>query len=117
MFRQLNSTMTAVEIVSARYDGPIPANVMMEARAEDARFAAENPDYRPAVPSAIEEARIMVSYYAEKVRSLINAKRYCDAAGIVNSAWKPFELRMWFNEWRKERRRLAVLLAKIGSAG
>ncbi len=110
MFRKPNSTMSAVEVVSAMYDGYIPGDVLMQARAEDARFAADNPDRRPVRPSAIEETQLMVSYYADKIRRMIAAKRTADAAGITNSAWKASELCSWFNAWRAERRRLAVLL-------
>jgi hypothetical protein len=114
--RQPGSNMTAVEIVSLRYDGPIPADVMMQARAEDSAFRAANPDFRPSFPPAIGEARTMVSYYASKVRSLIAAKRSCDAQGIVNSAWRASDVAMWLGQWRKERRRLAVLLRNHSTA-
>jgi hypothetical protein len=116
MYRQPGSNMTAVEVVSAMYDSYIPHDVLMQARAEDARFAAENPDYRPVYPTAIDEARMMVSYYAAKVRSLIAAKRSCDAAGITNSAWRTSDVTMWFREWRRERRRLATLLQNCHNA-
>ena len=115
-FRRPGCSMTAVEIVSLRYDGPIPADVMMQARAEDSAFRAANPDFRPSFPPAIDEARTMVSYYASKVRSLIAAKRSCDAQKIVNSAWRASDVGMWFREWRRERRRLATLLRNHSTA-
>ena len=40
MYRQPGSNMTAVEVVSAMHDGPIPADVMMAARAEDDAYRA-----------------------------------------------------------------------------
>lgn len=110
MYRKPRSNMSAVEVVSAMYDGPIPADIMMCARAEDSAFAAQHRSQRLAFPSAIEEARTMVSYYASKVRDLIATKRSCDAAGVINSAWRASDVAMWFREWRKERRRLALLL-------
>ena len=54
-YRKPGSTMTAVEVVSAIYDGPIPHDVLIEARAEDARFAALKSNFRPYFPSAIEK--------------------------------------------------------------
>ena len=38
MYRKPGSTITAVEIVASMYDGPIPADVLIDARAEDAAF-------------------------------------------------------------------------------
>ena len=115
MFRQPGNPMTAVEIVSCRYDGPIPADVMAQARAEDSRFAAENPSYKRRHPTPIEESQMMVGYYADKVRRMIAAKRECDKAGTFNSAWTPGQLRSWFRAWRQERRQLAKLLAAARS--
>jgi hypothetical protein len=116
MYRKPGSNMTAVEVVSAMYDGYIPADVMMQARAEDARFAAVNPNRHPAPPTAIEEAQMMVSYYKDKVHRMIAAKRTADATGIINSAWRASELCSWFRAWRAERRRLKTLLANFHSA-
>lgn len=41
MYRKPGSTMTAVEVVSAMFDGPIPADVLMQARAEDSAYNAD----------------------------------------------------------------------------
>ena len=64
--------------------------------------------------TAIDESRMMVRYYADKLHRLIKAKRACDKAGIVNSAWHPSSVTMWFREWRRERRHLADLLVTSG---
>jgi len=53
---------------------------------------------------------MMISYYATQVRSLIAAKRSCDAAGITNAAWRASDVAMWLREWCRERRRLVALL-------
>ena len=41
MYRKPGSNMTAVEVVSAMYDSYIPHDVLMQARAEDARYEAD----------------------------------------------------------------------------
>jgi hypothetical protein len=116
MYRKPGSTMTAVETVSAMFDGPIPHDVLIEARAEDARFVASHAE-RIAAVTAADEARMMVGYYAEKVRRLMSAKKSKKAAGREITPAFSAEIVMWFCEWRKERRRLNALLSAASQQG
>lgn len=80
MYRKPGSTMTAVEVVASRYDGPIPHDVLMEARAEDARFAASPASF------AAEDATSGVAWNTRCARDVITKIRGLNAAGKVSAA-------------------------------
>ena len=80
MFRKPNSTMTAVEIVSSMYDGPIPADIMMQARAEDAAFRADPKS------AAISDAVDGIAWNTLRAHESIGRIRDARAVGDLLSA-------------------------------
>jgi hypothetical protein len=72
--------MSAVEVVAAMYDGPIPPDVLMQARAEDARYKANPARF------AADEALGNVAWNTRCARECIAKIRQLIAAGKLGAA-------------------------------